>query len=262
MPAPKSGAVPFAMTPEMKLFAILFVPVVAGVTTIPAAENVLVCCTVPILLPVTTALLTSLPPVVVVFPQPIKPPSEMPKASTEAALTIPPIVLSVIWIPSSNEATIAPRPMLFVPVLFIRFFVRTVPVSLFATVAPCVAMPNCTLRMSQFSTRLLSLSVPRLATAAPPNPMPMNVAVLLLPTTIVFLTVSFWAPAAPELTLMTAEAVLRSALVMVRLRSVPVSEPSIVTRSAPSSLMRARTAAVELSPEIERTPPEGLIVKV
>ena len=116
--------------------------------------------------------------------------------------------------------------------------------------------------MSQFSTRLLSLSVPGLATVAPPNPMPSNVAVLPLPTTTAFLIVSFWAPAAPELTLMTADAVLTSALVMVRLRSVPpgaVSEPSIVTRSAPSSRMRARTGAAVLSPEIERTAPLGLM---
>ena len=142
MPAPKSGARPFASTPEMKLSAILFVPVVAGVMRMPAAESLLLCRTMSILFPVTRALLTSLPPLTVVLPHAVSPPSEMPKTSPAAALMIPPIALSVIWMPSSKEAMMPPFPRrLAAGVLFSTFFVMTVPVSLLATLAPEVAIP-------------------------------------------------------------------------------------------------------------------------
>lgn len=263
IPAPKSPAVPFERTPETKLFAIRFVPVVAGVTTIPAAEKVLVCWMVPRTFPVTVALLTSLPPAARVLVQAMRPPSEMPKTSFDEVETIPPMALPVTWRPSSNEAMIAPLPRASVPVLFRTFPVITVPVFLFATLAPWEAMPNCTLRTSQFCTRFPSLSAPRLATVAPPKPMPRKVARLPLPATTRFSRVFPCAPATPELTRITALAVLVSAFVKVRLRSVPPdTEPSIVTRSAPFRRISARGEAVVLSPSTVKAPPEGRIVSV
>src|SRR5437764_12466003 len=100
-----------------------------------------------------------------------------------------------------------------------------------------------------------------LTDAVPPLKIPISVVVAALPLMTQFLMVLLVAPsvAVALASQITAEDVPVFVLAIVKLRSVPpLVEPSIVTRSAPLSLMRPEVE----EPEIVRCAPVGIIVTV
>src|SRR5262245_14760768 len=121
-------------------------------------------------------------------------------------------------------------------------------------------MPNCALPIwvprivfDEFAARAL----PEVPTVVPPTNTPAKVVVVALPDRTRFLIVFDVAPsdAVGLCSPITAEAVPVFVFVIVRLLSVPdpPSDPSIVTRSAPFSLISAPVA----EPVIARGAPVG-----
>ena len=117
---------------------------------------------------------------------------------------------------------------------------------------------------------ILLLLIPRLEAliVADPAPMPIRVCVLPLPAILQFITVLFCAELEPSATVciqITAEDVPMLLLIMVRSRladtagqtelTVLPKEPSIVTLSAPFSVIKPAAAV----PETDLATPVGLI---
>src|SRR2546423_8068374 len=220
----------------------------------PQAEKVPVLSTVPIMLRLTVALVTSLP-VKVEVEMPVRP-SEMPKTSGELVWLMPLTVFWVICMLFSKPTRMPVFATLFGEAVLMRVCVVGLPVFLLPAFAPCEKMPNCVLLRLLFWMVLLLLFVPVLDVLIVllPEPMPNNVCVLPLPATFRFLIVLLVAPSVPLLCIQTtADDVPVLVLVIVRLRSVPVPpiEPSIVTRSAAFK----RINAPLLVPEIARAAP-------
>src|SRR5436190_2033127 len=103
----------------------------------------------------------------------------------------------------------------------------------------------------------LSLSAPAVPGVVPPTAIPYEVAALLPVEMLQFLIVSLVAPTpVPRLISDIAVGAVVALLVIVKLRSVPVplSDPSMVTRSAPLSLINAPDAT---DPVIDLADPVG-----